>query len=135
MGNLNRKTVILDTNAVLRFLMQNDEEMYNQVAELLITNDCITTVEVVAEAVYNLQKKYKLTRQAIAERIKDFSTLQEDLLLEETVVLYACNLFAGSSLDFVDCLLDGYAKIKGNPVFTFDGDLRKQLGVRFFNVQ
>ncbi|GHV92880.1 hypothetical protein AGMMS50268_33830 [Spirochaetia bacterium] len=133
MGNLNRKTVLLDTNAVLRFLMQNDEEMYNQVAKLLITNDCITTVEVVAEAVYNLQKKYKLTRQAIAERIKDFSTLQEDLLMEETVVLYACNLFAISNFDFVDCLLDGYAKVKGNPVFTFDGDLRKQLGVKFFN--
>ncbi|GHV78221.1 hypothetical protein AGMMS49944_00120 [Spirochaetia bacterium] len=130
---MTKKTVLLDTNAVLRFLMQNDEEMYSQVATLLITNDCVATVEVVAEAVYNLQKKYKLTRQAIAERLKDFSTLQEDLLLEETIVLYACNLYAATDLDFVDCLLDGYAKIKGNPVFTFDGDLKKQLGGKLLN--
>jgi predicted nucleic acid-binding protein len=133
MEKVNRKTVFLDTNAVLRFLMQNDEEMYKQVAKLLIANDCVAAVEVIAEAVYNLQKKYKLTRQAIAERLKDFSTLQEDLLLEETVVLYACNLFAASNFDFVDCLLDGYAKINGNPVFTFDGDLKKQLGSKLFN--
>jgi hypothetical protein len=28
---------------------------------------------------------------------------------------------------------DGYAKVKGNPVFSFDGDLKKQLGVKYFN--
>jgi hypothetical protein len=41
-------------------------------------------------------------------------------------------LYASTGLDFVDCLLDGYAKIKGNPVFTFDKDLKTQLGTGAF---
>jgi predicted nucleic-acid-binding protein len=52
--------------------------------------------------------------------------------MESNIVRFACNLYAATKLDFVDCLLDGYAKIKGNPVFTFDGGLKKQLGIRAF---
>jgi predicted nucleic acid-binding protein len=55
--------------------MQNDEGMYTRVAKLLIAADCVSTVEVIAEAVVIMTKQYKLSRQSIAERIKDFSTL------------------------------------------------------------
>jgi predicted nucleic-acid-binding protein len=104
-----------------------------EAAEVIANAVCTTPIEVIAEAVYNLEKKYGYTRELAAEKIKDFLQIKEDLVMESNIVRFACNLYASTSLDFVDCLLDGYAKIKGNPVFTFDGDLKKQLGTRAFS--
>jgi predicted nucleic-acid-binding protein len=127
------KSIILDTNAVLRFITGDNEEESRTVSDLLNTNDCIIPIEVIAEAVYNLAKKYHHSRQEIADEIKDFIGIQEDLALEENAVRFGCNLFATTNLDFVDCLLVGYAKTNGNSIFTFDGDLRKCLGEKAFN--
>jgi hypothetical protein len=73
-----QKPIILDANAVVCFLMiDNEADMFNRISKVLASVECKVPIEVVAETVY---------------------------------------------------ILDGYAKIKGNPVFTFDGNLRKKLG-------
>ncbi|GHT69502.1 hypothetical protein FACS1894110_19090 [Spirochaetia bacterium] len=133
MEHLNKKTVLLDANVVLRFLVGDIPGMAIKAAAVIADTDCTVPVEVVAEVAYNLRRKYGHTRELVAEKIKNFCLLKENLVLESNIVRFACNLYASSNLDFVDCLLDGYAKIKGNPVFTFDGDLKKQLGAKVFN--
>jgi len=130
---LAKKDVILDTNAVLRFIIGDNIEKWQKVSELIDAYDCIIPLEVIAEAVYNLEKFYKHTRQIIAAEIKDFVAIREKLVYEENVVRYGCNIFAATKLDFIDCLLDAYANVKGNPVFTFDDYLNKQLGHNAFN--
>ena len=95
---------------------------------MIDTSDCVVPIEVIAEAVYNLEKFYKHPRRLIAAEIKDFILIKENLFFEENVVRYDCNTFASTNLDFVDCILVAYAKVKGNPVFTFDDLLSKQLG-------
>jgi predicted nucleic-acid-binding protein len=128
-----QKTVMLDTNAVVCFLMiDNEADMFNKVAKVLETTDCTVTLEVIAEALYILDITYQLDRETRAEKIKGLIAIKENLVIEPTIVRYACNVFASTKLDFVDCILDGYAKIKGHPVFTFDGDLQKQLGTKAF---
>jgi len=124
---LTKKEVILDTNAVLRFITGDNIEKCQRVSDLIDTSDCIVPIEVIAETVYNLEKFYKHPRQLIAAEIKDFAAIKENFVFEENVVRYACNTFASTNLDFIDCLLVAYANIKGNPVFTFDDYLRKQL--------
>ena len=47
---------------------------------------------------------------------------------EEKIIRYGCDIYALSKLDFVDCLLVGYANVYNRSVFTFDNDLKKQLG-------
>jgi len=54
------------------------------------------------------------------------------MLLERDVICYACDVYVSSNLDFVDCLIDGYAKIKGYNAFTFDKKLRRFLGEKFY---
>jgi len=130
---LTKKEVILDTNAVLRFITGDNTEKCLRVSEMIDTSDCIVPVEVIAEAVYNLEKFYKHSRQLIAAEIKDFIAIRENLVFEENVVRYGCNTFASTNLDFVDCLLVGYANVKGNPVFTFDDYLNKELGHNAIN--
>ena len=121
------KEVILDTNAVLRFITGDNIEKCQKVSDILDNSDCIVPVEVIAEAVYNLDKCYKHSRQLIAAEIKDFIAIKGNLVTEENVVRYGCNMFASTNLDFVDCLLIGYANVKGNPVFSFDDSLIKKL--------
>jgi len=121
------KAVIIDTNAVLRFITGDDIERWQKVSDLLDTSDCIVPVEVIAEAVYNLDKSYGHARKLIAEEIKDFISLREDLVSNENVVRYGCNVFATTGLDFIDCLLVGYANVTGNPIFSFDDCVNKKL--------
>jgi predicted nucleic-acid-binding protein len=128
------KKVILDTNAVLRFITGDNIEKCQKVSDLLNTNDCFVPIEVIAEAVYNLEKFYKHHRQLVAAEIKDFIQIKDNLVFEENVVLYGCNIFSSSNLDFVDCLLVAYAYVKGNPVFSFDNYLNKMLEHNAFSL-
>ena len=73
------------------------------------------------------------TRHHIAEEIKDFIGIKENLIFEEDVVHYSCNYFALTNFDFIDCLLIGYANIKGNSIFSFDDSLNKKLEHNAFN--
>jgi predicted nucleic-acid-binding protein len=125
---LAKKEVILDTNAVLRFITGDNLDKCQKVSDLIDTSTCIVPIEVIAEAIYNLEKFYGHSRQLIADEIKDFIAIKENLVFEENIVRYGCNTFASTNLDFVDCLLVAYANVKGNPVFTFDAYLIKQLG-------
>jgi predicted nucleic-acid-binding protein len=130
---LTTRGVILDTNAVLRFITGDNIEKCQKVSELLDKNDCVVPVEVIAETVYNLDKFYKHPRQLIAAEIKDFIAIKENLVVEENVVRYGCNAFASSNLDFIDCLLVGYAQVKGSQVFSFDDNLNKHLEHQAYN--
>lgn len=112
--------------------MADDPEKFNRVANLLITKECHVPIEVIAEAVFVLEKSFGLDRQTITDKLKDFIRFQENLVPETNVVLYGLNLYATTGFDIIDCLLDGYAKINGATVFTFDGDLRKQLALQLF---
>jgi predicted nucleic-acid-binding protein len=130
---LTGKEIILDTNAVLRFITGDNIEKCQKVSDLIDINDCIVPIEVIAEAVYNLEKFYMHPRHIIADEIKDFITIKEKLVFEEKIIRHGCNIFASTNLDFIDCLLIAYANVKGNPVFTFDEALNKQLKHNAFN--
>ena len=76
--------------------------------------------------------KYLHPRPLIADEIKDFIAIKENLVVEENVIRYGCNTFASTNLDFIDCLLVAYANVKGNQIFTFDNELNKKLGHNAF---
>jgi predicted nucleic-acid-binding protein len=127
------REVILDTNALLRFITGDNIEKCQKVSDLIDSNDCIVPVEVIAEAVYNLEKFYMHPRHLIADEIKDFIAIKKNLVVEENVIQHGCNTFASTNFDFIDCLLVAYANIKGNPVFSFDNELNKKLENNAFN--
>jgi len=130
---LTSNDIILDTNAVLRFLVGDKPDKTQMVSELLDKADCIITTEVIVEAVYNLDKYYGHSRDMISEKIKDFISIKKDLVLNESVVRYGCNVFASTNLDFIDCILLGYANVNGNKVFSFDDLLNKKLEHKAIN--
>jgi predicted nucleic-acid-binding protein len=121
--------VLFDTNAILRYILQDNAEMAAAVKTTIAANlgRCMIPVEVVAEMVYVLSKVYQVERAVIAQTIEGIGDIDDNLLASRSVVIYSLQIYAASNLDFVDCLLAGYAKIKGYSVFTFDKQLKKHL--------
>ena len=125
--------ILLDTNAVLRFITGDNAEKSQKVSELISDNECVVPIEVIAEVVFNLENFYKHPRELIAEEIKEFSAIKENLVNEEILIRFGCNIFSSTKLDFIDSLLIAYANVKKIPVFSYDTELNKILGQNAVN--
>ena len=119
--------VILDTNAILRYILQDNQTMADEVELKLSSEVCFIPVEVVAEMVYVLSKVYSVNRDVVAKTITNITCLSNITVAQKNVVLHALRVYASTTLDFVDCLLIGYAKEEGHTVFTFDRKIRRYL--------
>lgn len=115
---------LIDTNVILRFILNDNTEMAARAAEV-IESGAYTKPEVIAEVVYVLKSVYSTPKDRIRTIICGLSDI---IQIENSVcVIYAINLFANTSLDFVDCLLVAYHSLNGESVFTFDKKLNKHL--------
>ena len=119
--------LLLDTNALLRYVLQDNPEMADVVEEQMSNEVCSVPIEVVAEVVYVLQKTYKVDRKIIAQTVVDLTEMQHVRFFQDRVVCHALGVYASTTFDFVDCLLIGYSKEKQYTVFTFDKKLQKHL--------
>jgi predicted nucleic-acid-binding protein len=119
--------VLFDTNVILRYILQDNQEMAQRVEQQLVSDVCFIPVEVVAEMVYVLSKVYSVERKVIAQTIMDITNSDDIMVAQDRVVRHALRVYASTTLDFVDCLLTGYAKEERYTVFTFDKQLQKYL--------
>lgn len=117
---------MLDANAVLRFLLQDIEEQFEQVNTIIMKEKCYVTLEVMAEVSYVLEGLYQVERKDI---IDNFRKLNFDVtILNADVFLRSLELFDKTpKLDFVDCLLYGYKMERNIDIITFDKKLKKRL--------
>ena len=117
--------VMLDTNMILRYLLNDNENMRETAKKYLCAGNVWITLEVVAELVYVLNGVYKLERKAIAEKIIRFLNVAD--CKESAVLQLALNTYALHNLDFVDCILYAYNEVKGIEIATFDKKLLRLL--------
>lgn len=117
---------MLDANAVLRFLLQDIEEQFQQVNAIIRKEKCYVTLEVMAEVSYVLEGLYQAERKDI---IDNFRKLNFDVvILNADVFLRSLEIFDKTpKLDFVDCLLYGYKMERNIDIITFDKKLKKRL--------
>ena len=88
---------IADANIILRYLLDDNEELSEQATIILENNE-----------------------DTLLELFKFKNILVSDIeVLKEAFIL-----FAKRRLDFVDTLLYAYNKVKGHEVFTFDKKLK-----------
>ena len=121
-----RNSYLLDANAVLRFVLQDIEEQYEQIKVVIRTQKCYVTLEVMAEVCYVLEGLYQVPRKDIVD---NFRKLTSDVaILNVDVFFRALEIFEyPPKLDFVDCLLYGYKLERGIEIITFDKKLKKRL--------
>ena len=113
---MRRNDCILDANAVLRFLLRDNEEQFQKVKSVIRSKNCYITMEVLAEVSYVLEGLYQVTREDI---VSNFRKLNNDvIILNADVLLRGLEIFDKTpKLDFVDCLMEA----KKKPI-TFDED-------------
>ena len=119
--------LLFDTNAILRYILQDNKEMADSVEQQLSNDVAYIPVEIIAEIVYVLSKVYNIERKIISQIVTDITDTDNISVFYSNVVRYALKIFASSPLDFVDCLLVAYAKEEQYSIFTFDKKLQKYL--------
>lgn len=124
--NMLGNSCMLDANAVLRFLLQDIDEQFQQIRTVIRTKKCYVTLEVLAEVCYVLEGVYHVLREDVA---RNFRKLNNDVsIINADVLLRALEIYDTiPRLDFVDCLLYGYSRERGIKVVTFDKKLKKKM--------
>ena len=116
------KEIILDANAILRYMLNDIPEQADITEKMLLTRDVVILPEVIAEVVYVLLKYYGYSRKEAERDILEFLI---DAECSDSILVTALNAFGDKGLDFVDCLL--YAYSARYDILTFDKDLRKLI--------
>jgi predicted nucleic-acid-binding protein len=117
----------IDANILLRYVLNDSAELSPKAKEIVDGHIVEIPTEVLCEAVYVLTKYYKIDRQTVCAELKHVFEQTQCVLYHRDAVLQGLEYFGTSSLDFVDCVLAGYAKIDKDEIFTFDAKLRKLL--------
>ena len=120
-----RDMVMLDANAILRYILNDNEKMALEVAEIIKKESSIVTIEVIAEVIYVLKRVYGIDKQLIIESVLDF--ISDINVVEKDVLKLGLETYANNNLDFVDCILYAYKSLKKYDVFTFDKKLKRLL--------
>lgn len=118
---------VVDANIVLRYILDDHEELSPKTAEILERQTVILPIEVACEVVYVLQKVYTVDRKEIQKQLSNL--LHENLVKMDKpdVFLKAIECYGTSTLDFVDTLLWAYNAVEQQEVFTFDNKLNKYI--------
>ena len=113
----------LDTNYILRYLLNDNEEMATIAEEVILHEEVHLSNEVLAEVVYVLEGVYALEKEEISTVL--LSLLQADNIhtIDKYHLITALEIFSEKNLDFVDCMLCAYGGV--DEVRTFDKKLQK----------
>ena len=117
--------LLIDANAILRYMLNDNLDMAVKICELIKKSKIFTRYEVLAEVIYVLNKVYLLPKNEITNGIKVLLSHPNVETEAEEVMILALETYANTSMDFVDCVLYSFKKLRGYNVFTFD----KQLNV------
>jgi uncharacterized protein len=120
--------ISLDTNVVLRFLLDDIPQQTRKATELITKNKVYVTDVVAVEVIYVLEKVIGLSRQDITKLVTDFlgfsNVVHNPYFLINTISLYGHHY----SLSIVDCYASAEAEAYNNKLVTFDKRLAAQGG-------
>ncbi len=125
----------LDTNVVIRFLMQDDEtqsRLANKVfARLTRARQGFVSAVVLAEISWVLSRAYKASRDEIADTIRNLLEALEISIEHSDAAWRALAAYeASSSVDFADALIAETAKAAGaEQTYTFDRIAARDAGM------
>ena len=119
--------VLIDTNIILRCVLNDHAELSLKAKEIVLTNEVLVLTRVIAECIYVMEKIYKSTKQEIADILLAFFSLKNVTLEHGEIAVTAVAEYGKLSLDFVDVLLLSYQKHTKKLVATFDKKLFTKL--------
>lgn len=130
--------VFLDTNILIRYLTRDDPKKAKQAKSAIDkleknTLTAITTEAVIIEAVHILSSKklYNLPREEVKRHLAALVRLKGLKIPNKLTYLRAFDLYASSTIDFVDVLLIAHMqRTKISTILSFDQDFDRIPGVK-----
>ena len=119
---------LVDANVILRYLLRDDESLFQKALEVLekvrTGEEKVVVLEsVLTECVYVLLKIYRVNRSTIAEKLGGLLYYKGVVNPDKQDLIDSINLFGQTHLSFVDCLLCAKSKNNAMPLVTFDAEL------------
>jgi len=129
------KRRLLDTNLIVRYLVQDHERHAKAAGKLFEACDrgdlvVVVLPAVLAECVFVLDSFYEHSREKIAAALSTLISSPGVEISEPEIHLDALSRFRRTKLHFVDCLIAATSAAESAPVATFDQDFRKFTDVR-----
>ena len=124
------KEILVDTNAWLRYLLQDNDIQFKEMAVLMKRMkkgevELILTNEVVLEICYVLKSVYKLEKEKISKGLSDLVLVRGIVVnsVWKTVLL----LYSQKNFSLIDILMKCLASANGWELFTFDKKLKREM--------
>lgn len=124
----------LDTNVLVRYIMQDDARQSALAARLVESLTAgapgFVPLIVVVELAWVLDLNYRLDRKQIAEAFDALLRTKDIVVDRAETVWKALHLFRASNADFADCLIERTARAAGcERTVTFDRAAAKTCGM------
>jgi len=128
------KRRLVDTNLIVRFLVQDHEKHAKAAGKLFDACDrgdvvIVVLPAVLAECVFVLESFYEHPRGDIASALGRLIS-SPGVEIDAAISLNALDRYRKTKVHFVDCLIAATAATENMPVASFDQDFRKFTDVR-----
>lgn len=122
------KTLLLDTNVILRFVLKDNESQFREVEKLFVEAEnkevrLVVSSIVMTEVIHVLRSVYGKTSDEIARVVDIFIIIAPVILKDKNIWNWVLKEYLKSSLGIIDLFLIKEADGLGIKVFTFDKKL------------
>ncbi len=120
------KKVVIDTNLLVRYLINDDQKKAEAVDSLLdkaIKGEVKIVVPsvVIAELVWVLESYYQMKADTILELVEAIVNTSGLDVTDKSTVISALRLYKNRNIDFIDAWIIEFAKERGiKTIYTFD---------------
>lgn len=124
------KSVVLDTNAFLRFLLNDVPAQAAEVSNLFNRAKAKQVKVFIPQIVlfeihFALDKYYKLSKDEVIQKLGTLLATQYLKIQDKEVFKQTLEIYKLKNLDFVDCFIKAMSKETDSRLFTFDKNLKK----------
>ncbi|OGE31166.1 hypothetical protein A3C59_04130 [Candidatus Daviesbacteria bacterium RIFCSPHIGHO2_02_FULL_36_13] len=120
---------LLDTNLIIRFLVNDDPEKVNKVEKLLVnkSNTNILLDTIVAEIIWVLSSYYSLKKSEVIEKIRALIHL-DTIDCNAVLINKTLSIWEENNISYIDSYLVAVAKLGNITLFSYDNKLKSISG-------
>lgn len=124
--------IIIDTNAILRFILKDVATQHIEIYELIkkAKNNKLRLIIpeiVIFETYFTLKSYYEYKKETLLNVMESLFSAEYLKVESKQIFMEGIKIFRSSNLEFVDCFLISKSKDLHLDLFTFDNNLKKYL--------
>lgn len=115
---------LIDTNLIIRFLVNDDTNKANKVKKLLQNpeNSNILLDTIVAEIIWVLTSYYELDKRLVIEKIRGLIHV-DSISCNKKLLDKSLSIWENNHLSFIDCYIVATAELESIPIYSYDKKL------------